>query len=83
MLTQAPASAGAPSVVEGLTVRQLAGQHVIYSYPGAHVAEGLLDQIRRGEAAGVTRRLRAVRRRIIELRSRLVTGRLGPLAGLG
>ncbi|GAA3223838.1 hypothetical protein GCM10010468_50590 [Actinocorallia longicatena] len=36
-----------------LTLRQLAGQRVIYSYKGATPPASLLEAIRRGEAAGV------------------------------
>ncbi|WP_406637851.1 glycoside hydrolase family 3 N-terminal domain-containing protein [Amycolatopsis sp. WGS_07] len=37
----------------GLTPRQLAGQRVIYSYPGLTPPAALLQRIRAGEAAGV------------------------------
>ncbi|MDT8911643.1 glycoside hydrolase family 3 N-terminal domain-containing protein [Amycolatopsis sp. PS_44_ISF1] len=37
----------------GLTSRQLAGQRVIYSYPGLTPPDALLQRIRAGEAAGV------------------------------
>ena len=36
-----------------LTARQLAGQRVIYSYPGADVPQALLDAIAAGEIGGV------------------------------
>jgi beta-N-acetylhexosaminidase len=39
--------------VLSLTTRQLAGQRVIYSYPGLTPPRELLDAIRAGEAAGV------------------------------
>jgi beta-N-acetylhexosaminidase len=39
--------------LEGLSTRQLAGQRVIYSYPGPTPPPQLFDIIRRGEAAGV------------------------------
>ncbi|GAA3573107.1 beta-N-acetylhexosaminidase [Amycolatopsis ultiminotia] len=51
--------AGAASTVaavpgpDGLTPRQLAGQRVIYSYPGLTPPAELLQRIRAGEAAGV------------------------------
>jgi beta-N-acetylhexosaminidase len=44
---------GAPSAVLSLTARQLAGQRVIYSYPGITPPRGLLTAIKAGEAAGV------------------------------
>ncbi|MEV6562804.1 glycoside hydrolase family 3 N-terminal domain-containing protein [Nocardia sp. NPDC051756] len=44
------ASAGADP---GLTPQQLAGQRVIYSYPGLVPPQSLLDDIRGGRAAGV------------------------------
>ena len=44
---------GAPSLVLSLTVRQLAGQRVVYSYPGLTPPRRLLVAIRAGEAAGV------------------------------
>lgn len=37
----------------GLSSRQLAGQRVIYSYPGLELPESLLQAVRDGEAAGV------------------------------
>ena len=37
----------------GLSSRQLAGQRVVYSYPGLTPPESLLETIRAGEAAGV------------------------------
>lgn len=43
-------SAGA---VPGLTPEQLAGQRVIYSYPGLVPPQSLFDEIRRGRAGGV------------------------------
>jgi beta-N-acetylhexosaminidase len=46
-----PASS-APSA-PALTARQLAGQRVIYSYPGLTPPASLLEHIRKGEAAGV------------------------------
>jgi beta-N-acetylhexosaminidase len=36
-----------------LSSAQMAGQRVIFSYPGLTVPSALLDQIRAGEAAGV------------------------------
>jgi beta-N-acetylhexosaminidase len=44
-------AAAAPEA--GLTPRQLAGQRVIYSYPGLTPPDALLQRIRAGEAAGV------------------------------
>ncbi|MEZ4572024.1 MAG: hypothetical protein R2849_17200 [Thermomicrobiales bacterium] len=37
----------------GLSSRQIAGQRVIYSYPGLELPESLLQAVRDGEAAGV------------------------------
>ena len=42
-----------PAQAAGLTSQQLAGQRVIYSYPGLTVPSALLQQIRAGQAAGV------------------------------
>jgi beta-N-acetylhexosaminidase len=53
------ASANTPSAVARaavppkLTARQLAGQRIIYSYPGLTPPASLLEHIRKGEAAGV------------------------------
>ncbi len=47
-----PRPHGSPPVLR-LTTRQLAGQRVIYSYPGLTPPRELLDAIRGGEAAGV------------------------------
>lgn len=46
---------GAPDRLaqSGLSTRQMAGQRVIYSYPGLTPPEALLESIRAGEAAGV------------------------------
>ncbi|MEV6638514.1 glycoside hydrolase family 3 N-terminal domain-containing protein [Amycolatopsis sp. NPDC051371] len=50
----AGAAAAAPGAADsGLTPRQLAGQRVIYSYPGLTPPAALLQRIRAGEAAGV------------------------------
>jgi beta-N-acetylhexosaminidase len=49
----APATPGASAVGVQLTTRQLAGQRVIYSYPGLTPPESLLQLIRAGEVAGV------------------------------
>jgi beta-N-acetylhexosaminidase len=46
-------SAPAPTRSAGLTSRQLAGQRIIYSYPGLTPPASLLRIIRAGEAAGV------------------------------
>lgn len=52
-----PASARGPAkhwhAKHGLSLRQLAGQRVIYSYPGLTPPDALLRHIRRGEAGGV------------------------------
>jgi beta-N-acetylhexosaminidase len=42
-----------PSRLQQLTVAQLAGQRVIYSYSGLQPPRDLLERIRQGEAAGV------------------------------
>jgi len=42
-----------PAAAAGLTDRQLAGQRVIYSYPGLTPPQSLFDDIRNGQAAGV------------------------------
>ncbi|HVV13401.1 glycoside hydrolase family 3 N-terminal domain-containing protein [Amycolatopsis sp.] len=44
---------GTSHAAASLTPRQLAGQRVIYSYPGLTPPQSLLDRIRTGEAAGV------------------------------
>jgi beta-N-acetylhexosaminidase len=50
----APPAAASPAVaIHRLTDAQLAGQRVIYSYPGLTPPRALLQAIRRGEAAGV------------------------------
>ena len=46
-------SATAQSATAGLSAQQLAGQRVIYSYPGLVPPAGLLQAIEQGEAAGV------------------------------
>jgi beta-N-acetylhexosaminidase len=48
-----PRPQDAPPLVLKLTTRQLAGQRVIYSYPGLTPPRKLLGAIRAGEAAGV------------------------------
>ncbi|MFL5820636.1 MAG: glycoside hydrolase family 3 N-terminal domain-containing protein [Solirubrobacteraceae bacterium] len=48
----APAAA-APDATAGLTVRQLVGQRMIYSYAGTRPPAALRTRIARGEAAGV------------------------------
>ena len=45
--------AGVSSVIQRLSNTQLAGQRVIYSYPGRTPPPALLRAIRRGQAAGV------------------------------
>ena len=49
----AQAQGQAESAAKPLTSRQLAGQRVIFSYPGLTVPSALLQQIRAGQAAGV------------------------------
>ena len=49
----AAADPGGRTAPAALTARQLAGQRVIYSYPGLTLPSGLLSTIRAGEAAGV------------------------------
>lgn len=46
-------SAASALAIQRLTAAQLAGQRVIYSYPGLTPPRALLRAIRRGEAAGV------------------------------
>ncbi|MGH3067633.1 MAG: glycoside hydrolase family 3 N-terminal domain-containing protein [Streptosporangiaceae bacterium] len=48
-----PPPPGASSVIQRLSDTQLAGQRVIYSYPGLTPPPALLRAIRRGQAAGV------------------------------
>src|SRR4051812_40596344 len=48
-----PVPASSAPAVPALTPRQLAGQRVIYSYPGLTPPASLLEHIRKGEAAGV------------------------------
>ena len=50
---RAAADPGGRTAPTALTARQLAGQRVIYSYPGLTLPSGLLSTIRAGEAAGV------------------------------
>lgn len=45
--------AGTANWAAGLTNEQMAGQRVIFSYPGLTVPQSLLDQIKAGKAAGV------------------------------
>lgn len=52
-LGSAPAASGAGDPVAALTVRQLVGQRMIYSYSGANPPAALRARIARGEAAGV------------------------------
>jgi beta-N-acetylhexosaminidase len=49
----AQASAGAADTDPAAVAQQLAGQRVVYSYPGLTPPQSLLDRIRAGEAAGV------------------------------
>jgi beta-N-acetylhexosaminidase len=44
---------GLPAVLAGLSPQQLAGQRVIYSYPGLTPPASLISLIQHGEAAGV------------------------------
>ncbi|EWC60279.1 Beta-hexosaminidase [Actinokineospora spheciospongiae] len=53
LLTAALATLPTASAAPALTTRQLAGQRVVYSYPGLTPPQSLLDRIRAGEAAGV------------------------------
>lgn len=53
VLGAALAFAAAPAQADGLTLRQQAGQRVIYSYPGLTPPQSLFDRISAGEAAGV------------------------------
>ena len=77
--TAPAAEAGTPAPLPRLTTSQLAGQRVIYSYPGVNPPASLFARIRQGQAAGViffgenitshaqirgvVRRLQAARRR--------------------
>ena len=45
--------AGRETVLPGLSAQQLAGQRVIYSYPGLNPPASLISLIQHGEAAGV------------------------------
>ena len=45
--------AGRENVLPGLSAQQLAGQRVIYSYPGLNPPASLISLIQHGEAAGV------------------------------
>jgi beta-N-acetylhexosaminidase len=51
-IASAPAPAAVPPL-SSLTTSQLAGQRVIYSYPGLNPPAALLARIRQGQAAGV------------------------------
>ncbi|MEX0993660.1 MAG: glycoside hydrolase family 3 N-terminal domain-containing protein [Solirubrobacterales bacterium] len=42
-----------PDPASSLSVRQLAGQRIVYSYTGTRVPSALVTRVRRGEAAGV------------------------------
>jgi beta-N-acetylhexosaminidase len=46
-------TAASVSAIAGLNAQQLAGQRVVYSYPGLTPPAALLQAIRQGEAAGV------------------------------
>jgi beta-N-acetylhexosaminidase len=52
-LGTAVSSAASPTPAADLTPQQLAGQRVVYSYPGLTPPAALLDRIRAGQAAGV------------------------------
>ena len=58
----APASGNA-AVTDGLTLRQLAGQRVIFGFAGPSPPQALRDRIRRGEIAGVILFKRHIRSR--------------------
>ena len=51
-MTAAPRPAS-PTALAGLSPQQLAGQRVIYSYPGLTPPASLISLIQHGEAAGV------------------------------
>jgi beta-N-acetylhexosaminidase len=51
--TAGPASPSTPSTASALTLRQRAGQRVIYSYDGLTPPSSLIQHIRDGEVAGV------------------------------
>jgi beta-N-acetylhexosaminidase len=51
--TPPPATSTAPATPGNLTLQQLAGQRVIYSYQGLTPPQHLLDQIRAGDVGGV------------------------------
>lgn len=53
VLAGAATTIAATPAPDGMTLRQLAGQRVIYSYPGLTPPHALLQRIRAGEAAGV------------------------------
>ena len=53
VLDPPPPPAGVSPVIQRLSNTQLAGQRVIYSYPGLTPPAALLRAIRRGQAAGV------------------------------
>src|SRR5687768_14934902 len=53
VIAWAQPAASAADTVDGLTVRQLIGQRMIYSYIGARPPAALRARIARGEAAGV------------------------------
>ncbi len=52
-VTAPAAEAGTPAPLPRLTTSQLAGQRVIYSYPGVNPPASLFARIRQGQAAGV------------------------------
>ncbi|WP_084794049.1 glycoside hydrolase family 3 N-terminal domain-containing protein [Actinokineospora bangkokensis] len=52
-LAAPPALHSPAEAAVALTARQLAGQRVVYSYPGLVPPQSLLDRVRAGEAAGV------------------------------
>ncbi|MFC1418376.1 glycoside hydrolase family 3 N-terminal domain-containing protein [Streptacidiphilus cavernicola] len=53
VVPKAPVPVPAPSRTVALSQEQLAGQRIIYSYPGLTPPAALLQRIREGEAAGV------------------------------
>ena len=52
-ITAGGQEAGLATVLAGLSAQQLAGQRVIYSYPGLNPPASLISLIRHGQAAGV------------------------------
>ncbi len=63
LATTMSAAAGAATPTDGLTLRQLAGQRVIFGFAGASPPQALRERIRRGEIAGVILFKRHIRSR--------------------